>query len=40
MAEMALVLSLIDLAQKFKWAISYAYIDGAKKLGLTGVKKY
>ena len=40
LAEMAQVLSLIDLAKKYIWAISNIDIDTAKKLRLTGIKKY
>ena len=40
LAKMALALSLIDLAWRYKWAISKADIETAKQLGLIGIKKY
>ena len=39
-AEVARVLSLIDLAGRYNWAMSDANLDTAKELGLTGIKKY
>ena len=39
-AEVAKVSSLIDVARKYRWAIGNIDMDTAKKLGLTGVKKY
>ena len=34
------ILSFVDLARRYNWAISNANLDAAKKLGLTGIKKY
>lgn len=39
-AEVAKMLSLIDLDSKYMWAISNVDIDTTRNLGLTGVKKY
>ena len=39
-AEMSQTLSSIDFARKYMWAISNAHLDAAKKLRLTGIKKY
>ncbi len=39
-AEVARTSSPIDLAWKYKWAMSNVDMDAAKELGLTGVKKY
>ena len=38
--EVAQASSPINLAWKYKWAMSNVDIDVAKKLGLTGFKKY
>ena len=40
MAEVAKVLSVIDLRNKHNWAINNANIDVAGDLGLTSIKKY
>ena len=40
LAKVAWTLNLVDLAGKYMWAISNANIDAAKKLRLTGIKKY
>ncbi len=37
-AEVAQVLSLVDLTKRYNWAISNANLDIAKKLGLTNIK--
>ncbi len=39
-AEVAKVLSAIDLRSKYSQAISNADIDVTEDLGLTGIKKY
>ena len=39
-AEMAWVLSLIDLARRYNWAMSNADLDAVKELRLTNIKKY
>ena len=39
-AEMAQVLSPVDLAGRYNRVMSDADLDVAKKLGLTGIKKY
>ena len=39
-AEMTQVLSLVNLAEKYLWAINNADLDAAKKLGLSSIKKY
>ncbi len=39
-AEVAWTSSPIDLAWKYRWAMSNVDMDAAKKLGLTEVKKY
>ena len=39
-AEVAQALSLIDLALKYKWAMSNADLDIIRELKLTGIKKY
>ncbi len=38
-AEMAQILSPIDLAGRYNWAMSNADLNTEKKLGLTGIKK-
>lgn len=38
--KMTQILSLVDFAQKYRWAMNKADIDEAKKLRLTGIKKY
>ena len=40
LVEVAQVLSLVDLAGRYNWAMSNADLDIAKKLGLIGIKKY
>ena len=40
LAEMAQALSLVDLAEKYIWAMSNTDIDAAKEMGLTNIKKY
>ncbi len=39
-AEMARASSHSDLAWKYRWAMSNVYMDAAKELRLTRVKKY
>ena len=39
-AEVAQLLSLLDFARRYNWAMSNANLDEIKKLGLTGIKKY
>ena len=39
-AEVAQVLSFIDLAGRYNWAMSNIDLDVTKKLGLSGIKKY
>ena len=39
-AELARVLSFVDLAGRYNWAMSDVNLDIAKKLELTGIKKY
>ncbi len=39
-AEVARVLTPVDLARRYNWAMSNADLDVAKELGLTGIKKY
>ena len=39
-AKVAQLLSLIDLARRYNWAMSDAELDAAKKQGLNGIKKY
>ncbi len=39
-AEVARVLSHVNLAGRYNWAMSDADLDTAKELGLTGIKKY
>ena len=39
-AEVAQVLSLIDLLRRFNWAMSNIDLEVAKKRRLTGIKKY
>ncbi len=39
-AEVARASSPIDLAWKYRWAMSNVDMDATKALGLTGVKKY
>ncbi len=39
-AEVARVLSPINLAGRYKWSMSDADLDAAKELGLTSIKKY
>ena len=38
--EVALVLSSIDLAGRYNWAISNIDLDVIRKLGLIDIKKY
>ncbi len=38
--KVARVLSLIDFAESYNWAMSDADLDVAKELKLTGIKKY
>ena len=40
MAEIAKVLSTIDLGNKHCWAISNVDMDATGNLGLIGIKKY
>ncbi len=40
LAEVARALNPINLAWKYRWAMSNVDMDLAKELGLTGVKKY
>ena len=40
LAEVAYILSLVDLARKYMWAINNLDLDAAKELELTGIKKY
>ena len=40
LAKVAWVSSFVDLAERYNWAMSNADLDTAKKLGLTGIKKY
>ncbi len=39
-AEIAWVSSLVDLTGRYNWVMSNPDLDVAKKLGLTGIKKY
>ena len=39
-AEVARALSPVDLAWEYMWAMNNANINAAKKLGVTGIKKY
>ena len=39
-AEVAPVLSPVELVERYNWAMSDVDLDVAKKLGLTGIKKY
>ncbi len=39
-AKVARASSPINLAWKYRWAMSNVDMDAAKKLGLTGIKKY
>ena len=39
-AEVARASNFVNLAWRYKWAISNTDMNVAKKLGLTGVKKY
>ena len=39
-AEIARAINLVDLAWRYKWAMSNVDIDTVKKLGLIEVKKY
>ena len=39
-AEVAKILSAINLGNKYSWAISNADIDVTGNLGLTSIKKY
>ncbi len=39
-AEVARVLSPVDLAGRYNWAMSNVDLDAVKELGLTGIKKY
>ena len=39
-AEVARTWSPVDLAERYKWAMSDADPDAAKELRLTGIKKY
>ena len=39
-AKLAWVLSPVNLVQRYNWAMSNTDLDAAKKLGLTGIKKY
>ncbi len=40
LAEVAWVLSVVDLAGRYNWAINNTDLDTAKELGLIGIKKY
>lgn len=40
MAEVAKVLNIINLGNKYSWAISNADINATGDLRLTGIKKY
>ena len=40
LVELAQVSNLIDLPRKYLWAMSNINLDMAKKLRLTGIKKY
>ena len=40
LVKVAQVLSLVDLTKRYNWAMSDANLDIAKKLELTGIKKY
>ena len=39
-AEVIQILSSVDFAWKYRWAMNKADIDKAKKLEQTGIKKY
>ena len=39
-AEMTQALCFVELAGKYMWVINNINLDAAKKLGLTGIKKY
>lgn len=39
-AKLAWTLSLVDLARRYKWAMSNVNLDVTKELGLTGIQKY
>ncbi len=38
--EVSQALSPVDLVGRYNWTMSNADLDGAKELGLTGIKKY
>lgn len=40
LAKVAQTLNFVDFAGRYKWAISKTDLDIAKKVELTGIKKY